>query len=162
MSRPSLHIERIEGPDWWRFACTWIRQTCRHRHHPPPQGWKWGLVVYRGKKIVALATVGRPVAKALAGTLEVTRVCSLGTGASWGACSLIYRTAAGMGATVTYTLESELGTSLLAAGWRPVAKVKGRDWRACSRRSGPTQEVAPWEHQPAVGNKVRWEAPQDE
>ena len=157
MSRPSLRIERIEGPDWWRLVCTWIRQTHRHRHHPPPVGWLWGYAVWRGSKLVAVATVGRPVARAFKGRLELTRVCSIGNGASWGACSLIYRTAAVGGVTLTYTLDSEPGTSLRADGWVPVARVRGRDWAACDRRKGPQQLLAPWEHQPAKVNKIRWE-----
>lgn len=154
MSRPSLRIERVSGPVWWRRICTFIR--VHHRHHSPPQGWMWGLAVWRGSKLVAVATVGRAVAKWK--RLEVTRVCALPGGASWGGCSLIYRTAAEMGATVTYTLTAEPGTSLRAAGWVPTATIKGRDWRNCKRRRRDEQELLPWEKGPMVADKIRWEA----
>ena len=40
---------------------------------------------------------------------------------------------AGFKTVITYTLQSESGTSLRAAGWNPEAVVRGRGWhRACA------------------------------
>src|SRR3954447_16449343 len=57
-------------------ACAFIR--LHHRHHLPPQGWKWGIAVNDGAKVVGVVTVGRPVARGLDDglTLEVTRCCT--------------------------------------------------------------------------------------
>ena len=49
---------------------------------------------------------------------------------------------------VTYTLSSEPGTSLLAAGWEDAAKVRGRSWGCPSR---PRVDLHPTQ------NKIRWE-----
>lgn len=48
-----------------------------HRHNRPPCGWRWGHGLYNGGELVAVATVGRPVARMLdaATTVEVTRLC---------------------------------------------------------------------------------------
>jgi hypothetical protein len=48
----------------------------------------------------------------------------------------------------TYTLASEPGTSLKAAGWRLVGQVKGRSWDTPSRPRvdrHPTQDKIRWE-----------------
>ena len=89
-------------------------------------------------------------------TLEVLRVCTLGTP---NACSKLYgaarRAAFAMGYTkvITYTLASESGASLRAAGFVQEASVKGgrqQQWlnRPDSIRTGgdPRANVA----------KVRW------
>lgn len=105
-----------------------------HRHHLPPQGWKWGVAVSDGSRIVGVITVGRPVARHYDDgmTLEVTRCCTDGTK---NACSMLYgaarRVAMGLGykRLITYTLGEEDGTSLAAAGWRPKRElVGGGDW----------------------------------
>lgn len=69
-------------------------------------------------------------------------------------CSFLYGAAARAGAAagylrlVTYTLASEPGTSLRAAGWQAVAEVHGRSWSCPVRpRPGAVKGEA----------KVRWE-----
>lgn len=85
-------------------------------------------------------------------TVEVTRVCTLG---DRNACSMLLsacrRSAAVLGyrRVVTYTLASEPGTSLWAAGWREVGWVRGRSWNCAAR---------PRADQP-LHDKRRWEAP---
>lgn len=126
-----------------------------HRHHPPPPGGLFAIGVASADRIVAVAIVGRPVARALADgwTAEVTRLASDGTR---NACSMLYsacwRAARAMGyrRMITYTLASEPGTSLRAAGWRVVGKVAGRSW-SCQTR--PRVDRHP------LQDKFRWEAP---
>jgi hypothetical protein len=123
-------------PITYKEACAFIER--HHRHHLPPVGWKFGVAVNDGEKVVGVVTVGRPVARALDDgyTLEVTRCCSDGTP---NVCSMLYgaaqRAAFALGyrKLVTYTLTSEGGASLLASNWRVVGEVKGRSWNCQSR-----------------------------
>lgn len=126
-----------------------------HRHHRAPQGGLFAIGLADGADIVGCVIVGRPVARALddGWTAEVTR---LATDGSKNACSMLYaaawRAARAMGyrRLMTYTLATEPGTSLVAAGWRPVGEVRGRSWTTPSRPRidrHPTQD------------KIRWEAP---
>jgi hypothetical protein len=106
-----------------------------HRHHQPSVGWKFGLAAYRGDILVGVAVVGRPVARMLDDgvTLEVTRLCTDGTR---NAASFLYgaarRACCALGYTrlLTYTLESEPGTSLIAAGWKACHASSRSTWRS--------------------------------
>lgn len=126
-----------------------------HRHNAPPVGWKFGLGIRNGCELVAVAMVGRPVARALDHTkvVEVNRVCVVDNKLTEHACSKLYAAAAreakrqGFEKIITYTLESESGTSLIAAGWVIDGKVKGRSWNTPSR---PREDTAP------TCDKVRW------
>jgi len=113
--------------------------TEKHRHHKPPQGWKFGVGVSNEEgELVGVATVGRPVARGNDDgyTLEVTRLCTDG---SKNACSMLYsaawRAGKALGYTrvITYILDSESGTSLLASGYKEIGHVKGRSWSCKSR-----------------------------
>jgi len=125
-----------------------------HRHHLPPIGWKFGIAVNDGERVVGVVTVGRPVARHLddGTTLEVTRCCTDGTRH---ACSMLYgaawRAAKALGyrRLITYTLAAEPGTSLKAAGWTPLYEVAGRSWDCPSR---PRVDTHP------LGQKRLWEA----
>jgi hypothetical protein len=129
-----------------------------HRHNPPPVSWRWGHAVKNGRDLVGVAMVGRPVARKLDYTriVEVNRLCVPKTDPKelvWNACSMLYGAAAreakarGFAKIITYTLESEDGTTLRAAGWIPEASVKGRSWDRTKR--------ARTDKAPTV-NKVRW------
>jgi hypothetical protein len=129
-----------------------------HRHHAPlPGGFAWYcLGAVEGGVIVAAAICGRPTNRNNddGQTVEVIRLASNGHG---NACSMLYgaaaRVAREMGASkiITYTLESESGSSLRAAGWNR-SKDGITSW---------------WEHKgsrtPAVSRphmaeaKVRWD-----
>jgi hypothetical protein len=117
-------------------ACEFIAR--HHRHHQPPQGWKFGVAANDGEKVVGVAIVGRPVARNRddGWTLEVTRCCTDGTK---NAASFLYaacwRAARALGYRKlgTYILESEPGTTLRAAGWREMHKTSGGSWRRDSR-----------------------------
>lgn len=143
-----LELQPITYPE----ACAFIRQ--HHRHHLPPQGWKFGIGVNNGTDVVGVVTVGRPVARHLDNgyVLEVTRLCTDGTshassmlyGAAWRACKAL-----GYKRLITYTLIEEPGTSLKAAGWKAVYETVGGSWSAPSR---PRVDRHP------LGQKRLWEA----
>jgi len=132
-------------------ACEFVRQ--HHRHHIPPQGHKFSIAVADSEKVVGVIIVGRPVARHLDNgrTLEVTRCCTDGTrnaasmlyGAAWRAAKAL-----GYRRIVTYTLASEPGMSLRAAGWRELYKTPGKSWSVPSR---PRIDKHP------MGQKTLWE-----
>jgi hypothetical protein len=124
-----------------------------HRHHRAPLSGLFALAVASGGGIVGVAIVGRPVARGLQDgfTAEVTRLATDGTK---NACSALYaaawRAARALGyrKLVTYTLASESGTSVRAAGWALVGSVRGRSWDTPSRPRvdrAPTQDKLRWE-----------------
>ena len=139
-------------PITYKEASEFIRR--HHRHHLPPQGWKFGIAVNDGERVVGVITVGRPVARNLddGWTLEVTRSCTDGTR---NANSKLYGAARratfalGYKRLITYTLLEEPGTSLRAAGWREIGKAGGGTW---NRRGRPRIDTHP------VGQKRLWEA----
>jgi hypothetical protein len=127
-----------------------------HRHHGPTRSWKFGVGAMNGDRLVGVAVVGRPVARALDDglTAEVTRLCTDGTR---NACSKLYGTVAricremGYRKLVTYTLNTEPGTSLEAAGWKLTAVTRGhREWSCPSRPRAASSQPGP---------KKRWEKP---
>ena len=93
-----------------------------HRHNMPTNGHKFSIACYDGDRLCGVAIAGQPVARKLDDglTIEIRRVCTDGTR---NACSILYgacsRCAKEMGykRVVTYTLVSEPGTSLKAAGF---------------------------------------------
>lgn len=125
-----------------------------HRNHGPVVGHKFSIAVSEGDTVRGVAIVGRPVARGLddGWTLEVNRVATDG---ARNACSMLYgaawRAAKAMGyrRLVTYTLPSEGGKSLVAAGWRLVGRTSGGNWNTKSR---PRVDS---DHQQG---KLRWEA----
>lgn len=143
----ALQLQPITYPE----ACAFIR--AHHRHHLPPQGWKFGVAVNDGVNVVGVVTVGRPVARHLDNgwTLEVTRCCTDGTknaasmlyGAAWRATR-----AMGYKRLITYVLGSETGTSVKAAGWRKIGAAGGGSWDRPSRprvQNAPTEQKTLWE-----------------
>lgn len=126
-----------------------------HRHNAPPVSWKFGFGIKNGAELVAVAMVGRPVARMLDHTkvVEVNRVCVVDNKLTEHACSKLYAAAAreakrrGFEKIITYTLESESGTSLRAAGWEPEAETKGGSWDRATRRRTDTAPTC---------KKVRW------
>ena len=129
---------------------------CHHRHNKPTQGGKFAIGARHGDRLVGVAIVGRPVARMLDDgfTVEVTRVCVLDD-APMNTCSFLYgrcwRIWQQMGGKrmVTYTLQTEPGSSLRGAGWKVVGEVKPKGWD----RPGRERE---W--QDVYGQaKFRWE-----
>lgn len=146
----SLHIVPCSITDARAYV------TAHHRHHPAPLSGRFalGVAVDGADVLCGVAIVGRPVSRMLddGWTLEVTRVATDGTP---NACSILYAAAwraaraIGYRRLVTYTLASEPGTSLRAAGWREVGKTSGGSW---SRDLRPRIDRHPLEA------KTRWEA----
>lgn len=155
-----LHHQRIE----FRDAAAFVSE--HHRHHTPPQGHLFSIGAYRGRQLIGVVIVGRPVARARQDglTCEVTRLCVLpseppvidrkGKQHAPAACSFLYGVAAraalalGWARIGTYTLATEGGESLRGARWRVVAYVAGRSWDTPSRRrtdKHPTVDKLLWE-----------------
>lgn len=124
-----------------------------HRHSGPVVGALFALACACGPEIVGVATVGRPVARYMDNgwTAEVTRLCTNGTknAASklYGAC---WRAARSLGwrKLITYTLQTERGTSLNAAGWKCIAEVSKQSWHRKNR---------PRINAPTPQKRFRWE-----
>lgn len=138
-------------PTTRREAAAFIRE--HHRHHRPSKGGKFWLAVADGDRVVGVAEVGRPKARALddGWTVEVTRTATDGTR---NACSMLYgaawRAARALGylRAVTYNLPSESGASLRASGWVCIGEAGGGSW---SRGERPRVDVHPTQR------KLRWE-----
>jgi hypothetical protein len=110
-----------------------------HRHHKPVIGHKFSIGCICGDKLVGVAIAGRPVSRMInhTKTIEVNRLCTDGTK---NACSFLYAVCAriagimGYKSIITYTLQSESGASLRAAGWIMQRKVRDRGWNTPSRK----------------------------
>jgi hypothetical protein len=133
-----------------------------HRHHRAPTGGLFAVAAAKMGQIVGVAIVGRPVARALVDgyTAEVVRLasdgsrnaCSLLYGAAWRACRAL-----GYRRLITYTLPSEGGASVRAAGFRLVGRAGGGSWSCPSRPRvdrHPLQEKLRWELGSAPGTGV--------
>jgi hypothetical protein len=129
-----------------------------HRHNEPVQrnGGKFAIGIEDGDNLVAVAIVGRPIARLLNDdyTAEILRVCTL-PDAPRNCCSMLYgacwRAWRSMGGRriVTYTLQTESGSSLRGAGFALIAQLGPRTWSWKGRHRN-------W--QPVYGQqKFRWE-----
>lgn len=131
-----------------------------HRHKPerlPGHSFSVGVATDDGT-LRGVAIVGNPSAPALQdGVLaEIRRVCTDG----WpNACSMLYGTsrkaarAMGRRPIITYTLATEDGASLRAAGFHVDKEDAGGPAHAWHNRPG--RKVLPTESD-LVGGKVRW------
>lgn len=133
-------------------AHVFVRDT--HRHHKPAQGALFAIAASDRDGIVrAVAVVGRPVSRHLQDgwTVEVVRLASDG---AHNACSMLYRAAwraaraLGYRRLITYTLESESGASLRAAGFKVIGQAGGGTW---DRKARPRIDTHPTQM------KLRWE-----
>jgi hypothetical protein len=134
-----------------REARAYVAQV--HRTHRPPQGGMYAIGAATMDGIVGVVIVGRPVARLYQDdwTCEVTRLASDGTP---NVPSMLYRAAwraaraMGYRRLVTYTLDTEPGTSLRAAGFRAIGSTRGESWDRPSRArvdTHPTQVKLRWE-----------------
>lgn len=152
--QPRLRIAHVT----WREAKAFV--GAEHRNHPPSRGHLWSTGVFDGDRLCGVAVIGRPVSRLLqeAGHIEVVRLATDGTP---NACSALYGAAARQAVAhgwkrqdlLTYILESEPGTSLVAAGWVFDGVTSGGEWTRPSR--GRASAVQP---QP----KQRWRASKPE
>ncbi len=131
-----------------------------HRHNRAPQGGLFACGVEEKSVMVGVAIAGRPNQYKMDNgvTVEITRVC---TGGTPNACSKLYgalcRAAKAIGyeKAITYTLASEPGTSLRAAGFTPVATVPAMD-RTTGKRTRMQTNLYGEAMRP-TGAKIRWE-----
>ena len=154
MTRPtdSVTIKLIITPITLTEAYILVERI--HRHHKAPPFGHFAIAVSHDGAVVGVAIVGRPVSRHLddSWTVEVTRVaveegypnaCSMLYGACWRAAKAMgYRKA------ITYTLSTELGTSVKAAGWKCIGSTRGGSWNTPSR---PRIDKHP------LQMKMRWE-----
>lgn len=126
-----------------------------HRHHGRVVGHRFSLgVADADGQVRGVAIIGRPVARRLDDgmTLEITRVATDGCK---DACSALYGAARravfalGYKRLLTYTLSSESGASLRAAGYRLIGEAGGGAW---GRTGRPRVDKHP------LQVKLRWEA----
>ena len=111
-----------------------------HRHNIPPVGGKFAISVYDGDRLCGVAICGRPTVRRLDNgeTLEIYRCCTDGTK---NACSKLYGKSCKIGfamgykRVITYTLESESGASLRAAGFICEGQAGGIEWTGARKRS---------------------------
>jgi hypothetical protein len=124
-----------------------------HRHSGQVLVDRFSLAAFAGRRLVGVVMVANPVARLLddGTTLEVRRCCTDGT---TNVCSFLYAAAwrearrRGWKRLITYTLASERGTSLRAAGWTATAFVRGKSWHTKSR---------PRDRERATPDRIRWE-----
>jgi len=130
-----------------------------HRHNKAPRGGKFAIGVSDESGLVGVAIVGRPLARSFDDyTAEVLRVCTT-DGSPKNVCSKLYgacwRAWKAMGGhkLITYTLQTETGASVKAAGWKIVAQTKKRKEGSAWTSKGRERD---W--QPIYGQlKFRWE-----
>lgn len=144
-----LKIKPINLSDAKEFVKT------NHRHNIPPTGCKFAISCFENERMCGVAICGRPVSRYLDNgeTLEIYRNCTDGTK---NACSKLYgacvRIAKNMGyrKVITYTLESESGTSLKASNFKLVGKAGGKQWTGSRKREyyiSPKEFKNKWEYE---------------
>lgn len=122
-----------------------------HRHHEPVVRDKFRVACELDGKLVGVAQLARPNSRFLDNgrIIEVVRLCTDGTP---DAASFLYSRAAriaremGYHKIITYILDTESGTSLVASGWHKEDDVRGKVW---NRPGKPVMEEEPV-------NKQRW------
>lgn len=128
-----------------------------HRHHGKVTGHRFSSGVEDDTgKLRGVMSMGRAVARKTdqKAVLEVTRVATDGCA---NACSFLYGAACrihrvhGFQYAQTFTLLDEPGTSLIAAGWKPVGITQSsrKGWNVPTRGRDATKSP--------TGPKVRWE-----
>ena len=138
-------------------AALFVRMHHRHNPNVPnARAHKFSLALLDGWRICGVVMVCRPASRVLddGERWEVARLCTDGTR---NACSRLYGAARrealrrGCRALGTYTLSTESGASLRAAGWRPVRRLAARQWSTPSRSRL---------HRPLpAAHRIYWEAP---
>lgn len=130
--------------------------TCWHSHHGKVAGHKFSLKAHLLNRLRSVeagcAIVGRPSSRHLddGDTLEITRLATMG-GPNVASKLLAFAAREarrrGYRRIITYTLASESGTSLKAAGYAIDAHTRGGSWNS---RSRPRVDRHP------TGPKTRW------
>jgi hypothetical protein len=136
----SLHLV----PMSLREANDFVTSFHRHSGRTSRDGGKFAIGASDGENLIGVAIVGNPLSATLMDgfTAEVLRVCVCPE-APRNSCSFLYgacwRAWRAMGGRklVTYTLQTESGSSLRGAGWKVVGEVAPHDkWREKAKRDG--------------------------
>lgn len=145
-----------------REANAYVEQF--HRHNKSVTGHRFSISCYDGDRLCGVAICGNPIARKLADglTIEIRRVCTDGT---HNACTKLYgaccRAAKALGyrKVITYTLQSEPGTSLRASNFSVADDNCGAaSWDVPSRRREVVQETLFGEERKySDEKKIRWE-----
>lgn len=147
-----------------RAANDFVAHHHRHNGRTARNGGKFAISVVAETGLVGVAIVGNPLsATYLDGvTAEVLRVCTA-IDSPKGVCSMLYSAcwrawkAMGGKRLITYTLQTEKGVSLVAAGWKVVGqskpRLKAEGWGKSDHLSA-TRQAQEIYTQP----KFRWEA----
>ena len=117
-----------------RKANDFVQAHHRHNGRTARDGGKFAIALEFEGQVVGVAIVGNPLSATYMDglTAEILRVC-VSEGAPPNSNSMLYgacrRTWFGMGGVrlLTYTLTTESGASLKAAGFRLAAEIKGHD-----------------------------------
>lgn len=118
-----------------KFVMNW------HRHHRPVVGSIFQIGCSINDELVGVAICGRPVAQKIDHTevIEVNRCC-VKEGVK-NVCSKLYGASAriakemGYKKIITYTLDTEMGSSLKAAGWViELEKAGNKEWNSHGTR----------------------------
>jgi hypothetical protein len=135
-----------------------------HRHNIPSISSIFNVGLEQDGELVGVAMVGLPKARKLMDgeTLEVTRTCVSGevknaNSMLYGACARA-AAALGWGQLITYTLPSESGASLKAAGWVKDEGEYGGNvagWQSERNRHNSAKDMFGAERIPD-GPKLRW------
>jgi hypothetical protein len=148
-------------PITFKMAAEFIK--AHHRHNSVTQGHKFSIGLMDGGELIGVVTVGRPISRHRDDgvTAEVTRCCVLEgcKNANSKLYAAAWRAAKAMGyrQIITYTLESESGPSLRAAGFQKIGVSKGnkKGWNVPAR---PRKAVDKYPY----GDKTVWGIRKDE
>lgn len=120
-------------------ARQFVTEHHRHNEAPTPPQVSFAIGLFDGDELLGVATAGQPVARSLCDglTLEINRTCVAGDvrNANSRLYGAICRAAKALGyeRVITYTLQSESGASLRAAGFQ--CFEMDRSWRSWQDRS---------------------------
>lgn len=159
MTKKATTLEVV--PLTLREANDFVEQFHRHNGRTSRNGGKFAIGASQSGNLVGVAIVGNPISATFMDgfTAEVLRTCvipeSTGNVNSflYGACWRIWRAMGGR-RLITYTLQTESGISLKAAGWKCLGEVKPTEdgWRKDDHLNNKRK----W--QPVMGQlKFRWE-----
>ena len=131
-----------------------------HRHNRPPVSGLFAVGLENGGGLIGVAIAGRPVARPLqdGSTVEITRVCTLEhKNANSRLYGAITRAAKALGyrRAYSYTLQSESGASLKAAGFVVDAILPARATWNCPARQRVQTDLFGEETRPSEP-KIRW------
>lgn len=130
-----------------------------HRHHKPSRGCRFCVAVRDDGGFHGAAIVSRPINSEFQKDPHIAEVVRLVTDGTPNACSMLYAAcwrawrAIGGSRLITYTLATEPGVSLKAAGWKLMATTTGdRPWHESDRGATLFPEL-----NAQLGPKLRWE-----